>query len=51
MELWRFVAGERRAAGRALFKFAVVVPEDVAAASLVYEKAKSGSTYPNLELF
>jgi ornithine cyclodeaminase/alanine dehydrogenase-like protein (mu-crystallin family) len=51
VELGSIVAGRRRASGRTLFKSGGAALEDVAVASLLYDKArKSGRTYPNVEL-
>lgn len=51
LELKTVVAGKARARGRTLFKSGGAALEDVAVASLVYDKAmKSGKHYPSVEL-
>lgn len=50
-ELGSMVAGLRRPEGRTLFKSGGAALEDVAVASMLYDKAlKSGRSYPNVEL-
>ena len=50
-ELGRVVAGKERVSGRTLFKSGGAAIEDVAVASLIYDKAmKSGRSFPDLEL-
>jgi ornithine cyclodeaminase/alanine dehydrogenase-like protein (mu-crystallin family) len=51
VELSDVLSGKRKPRGRTLFKSGGVAFEDVAVASLLYEKArKSGKSYPNVEL-
>ena len=51
LQLSDIVSGKRRPKGRTLFKSGGAALEDVAVASLLYEKAmKSGKTYANVEL-
>jgi ornithine cyclodeaminase/alanine dehydrogenase-like protein (mu-crystallin family) len=51
VELSAVVAGKHKPNGRTLFKSGGVALEDVAVASMVYDKAmKSGDRYPNIEL-
>ena len=51
VELGTIVAGKRVARGKTLFKSGGAALEDVAVATLVYEKAlKSGEPFPNVEL-
>jgi len=51
LELGAIVAGKRRVSGRTLFKSGGVALEDVAAASVLYDKAmKSGRSYPSINL-
>ena len=52
VELGAFVAGRRKPEGRTLFKSGGAAMEDVAVASLIYDKAmKSGRSYPSVELY
>jgi ornithine cyclodeaminase/alanine dehydrogenase-like protein (mu-crystallin family) len=52
VELGAVVAGKKKPVGRTLFKSGGVALEDVAVASMVYDKAmKSGNRYPNVELY
>jgi len=51
VELGAIVAGKKRPRGRTLFKSGGVALEDVAVASMIYDRAtKSGGSYPSLEL-
>ncbi len=51
VELGSIVAGKATASGRTLFKSGGVALEDVAVASMIYDKAlKSGNSYPAAEL-
>lgn len=51
VELGAIVAGKRKARGRTLFKSGGAALEDVALASLIYDKAvASGRRYPSVEL-
>ncbi len=51
IELGKIVAGSATASGRTLFKSGGVALEDVAVASMIYDKAlKSGNSYPAAEL-
>jgi alanine dehydrogenase len=51
VDLGSVVAGKRKARGRTLFKSGGAALEDVAVASLLYDKAtNSGRTYPHIEL-
>jgi ornithine cyclodeaminase/alanine dehydrogenase-like protein (mu-crystallin family) len=51
MDLASVVAGRRQARGRTLFKSGGAALEDVAVASMLYDKAmKSGRSYPSVEL-
>jgi ornithine cyclodeaminase/alanine dehydrogenase-like protein (mu-crystallin family) len=51
VELGDVVAGKNNAKGRTLFKSGGVALEDVAVASMLYDKAmKSGRSYPSIEL-
>jgi len=51
VELGAVVAGRRRPRGRTLFKSGGAALEDIAVASMIYDKAtESGRSYPNVEL-
>ncbi len=51
VELGSIVLGNRKAKGRTLFKSGGAALEDVAVASMLYDKAlRSGRTYPNVSL-
>ena len=51
LDLGSVVAGKRRVRGRTLFKSGGAALEDVAVASMLYDKAmKSGGSYPSFEL-
>lgn len=51
VQLSEIVSGKRKPKGRTLFKSGGAALEDVAVASLLYEKAlESGKDYPNIEL-
>jgi alanine dehydrogenase len=51
VELGTIVAGKRRPQGRTLFKSGGVALEDVAVASMIYDRAtKSARSYPSVEL-
>jgi len=51
VELGAVVAGKKRPEGRTLFKSGGAALEDVAVASMIYDRAtKSGGSYPSLEL-
>ena len=51
VELGAIVAGQKRPEGRTLFKSGGAALEDVAVASMVYDRAtKSGTSYPSVEL-
>lgn len=51
VELGAIVAGRRKARGRTLFKSGGAALEDVAVASLIYDRAtKSGKSYPSVDL-
>jgi ornithine cyclodeaminase len=51
LELGQVVSGKLKPAGRTLFKSGGAALEDVAVASLLYEKARrSGKNYPDVEL-
>jgi ornithine cyclodeaminase/alanine dehydrogenase-like protein (mu-crystallin family) len=52
VELGDVVAGKKKPEGRTLFKSGGAAMEDVAVASLIYDKAiKSGRSYPGFELY
>lgn len=52
IELGSIVAGKNRPLGRTLFKSGGAALEDVAVASMIYDRAaKSGRSYPSVELF
>jgi ornithine cyclodeaminase/alanine dehydrogenase-like protein (mu-crystallin family) len=51
VELGAVVAGKKKPVGRTLFKSGGIALEDIAVASMIYDKAtKSGNRYPNVEL-
>ena len=51
VELGAIVAGKRKSEGRTLFKSGGVALEDVAVASMIYDRAtKSGRPYPSVDL-
>jgi alanine dehydrogenase len=50
VELAKIVAGKIRPKGRTLFKSGGAALEDVAVASMVYDKAKASGRYPEVEL-
>ena len=52
VELGAFVVGKSKPIGRTLFKSGGAALEDVAVASMIYDRAmKSGGSYPSVELF